>query len=375
MAAVKADINKSTWEDTDIPSVCERCLGPNPYTLMTRERHGEECKICTRPFTVFRWRPENGGGRYKKSTICNTCARQKNCCQSCMLDLSFGLPIAIRDAALKMVGAGGAAGSMALTTTEPQNIISRQFVAQNMEARLKEQGGDAESYAAQEQAEETGKKLLQQLAIAQPYNARSNVEKYADHTTRHYLKHPLGAKSKVSDISKLVAKLPPGKPLTVPKDTKIRSLFLTGVEDDLPEYELRNYFSQFGPLKSLVCSHRSRCAFVNYNTREAAEAAADATGSSLVLKGCPLRVTWGRPRPIGDEEHGLQNAKLAAANKRKMLAEARSAISKEKTGEVDSESGSGSKKRAIEQSKKIEVALPPGQSSVTYASQQPDFEA
>ncbi|KAK7207277.1 putative Pre-mRNA-splicing factor slt11 [Myxozyma melibiosi] len=376
MSAVKSDINKSTWEDTDIPSVCERCLGPNPYTLMTRERHGEQCKICTRPFTVFRWRPEDAGGRYKKSTICNTCARQKNCCQSCMLDLSFGLPIAIRDAALKMVGAGGAAGSMALTTSEPQNIISKQFVAQNIEARLKEQGDEAELYAAQGQAEEAGKKLLQQLANAQPYNAYSNVEKYADQTSRRNNKHPLGvSKSKAADISKIVAKLPPGQPLTNPKDPKIMSLFLTGVEDSLPEYELRNYFTQFGPLKSLVCSHRSRCAFVNYNTREAAEKAAAATGSTLVLKGFPLRVTWGRPRPIGDEEHGLQNAKLAAANKRKMLAEARAAIAKEKE-----ESGFNGerKRRAIEGKQthdELDIALPPGQASVTYASQREDFEA
>ncbi|KAK9245368.1 hypothetical protein V1506DRAFT_474608 [Lipomyces tetrasporus] len=371
----KADINKSTWEDTDIPSVCERCLGPNPYTRMTRERHGEECKICTRPFTVFRWLPEDSGGRHKKTAICLTCARQKNCCQSCMLDLSFGLPIAIRDAALKMVGATpGASGSMALTTTEPQNIISKQFVAQNIEERLKDEGEQAQLYERnQTQAEEAGKLLLQKLSSSQPYYAKNNVEKYADSGPGGKIsKMPrgtiVGTSSGKSSVAKLVSKLPTlGKPLSVPKDPKIMSLFLTGVEDDLPEYMLRNYFSQFGPLKSLVCSHRSRCAFVNYNTREAAEAAAAATGTTLVINGCPMRVTWGRPRPIGDEAHSLQNAKLALANKRRIINEAREALKNEQGG--DAETG-GVDEGTID----LEPKLPPGQATVTYASQKPDYE-
>ncbi|KAK9377650.1 uncharacterized protein V1513DRAFT_482017 [Lipomyces chichibuensis] len=372
----KADINKSTWEDTDIPSVCERCLGPNPFTRMTRERHGEECKICTRPFTVFRWLPEDSGGRHKKTTICLTCARQKNCCQSCMLDLSFGLPIAIRDAALKMVGATPGAGrSMALTTTEPQNIISKQFVAQNIEERLKEEGEEGQLYDNQAQAEEAGKLLLQKLASSQPYYAKSNVEKYADSGQGGKIsKMPrgtiVGVSSGKSSVAKLVSKLPSlGKPLTVPKDPKIMSLFLTGIEDDLPEHMLRNYFSQFGPLKSLVCSHRSRCAFVNYNTREAAEAAAAATGTTVVINGCPLRVTWGRPRPIGDEAHSVQNAKLALANKRKIINEARENAKKEQFS-AGREGGD-----ADESTIDLQPKLPPGLAPVTYSSQKPDYEA
>ncbi|KAK9236200.1 hypothetical protein V1525DRAFT_363312 [Lipomyces kononenkoae] len=372
----KADINKSTWEDTDIPSVCERCLGPNPFTRMTRERHGEECKICTRPFTVFRWLPEDSGGRHKKTTICLTCARQKNCCQSCMLDLSFGLPIAIRDAALKMVGVTpGAGSSMALTTTEPQNIISKQFVAQNIEERLREEGEDGQFYDTQAQADEAGKLLLQKLASSQPYYARSNVEKYADSQhggkVSNMPRGTIGASSgKSSSVAKLVSKLPAlGKPLTVPKDPKIMSLFLTGVEDDLPEHMLRTYFAQFGPLKSVVCSHRSRCAFINYNNREAAEVAAAATGTAVVIHGCPLRVTWGRPRPIGDEAHSMQNVKLALANKRKIIEEAREKLRKEQS------SGGGEGSGADESTIDLEPKLPPGLAPVTYSSQKPDYEA
>lgn len=47
---------------------------------MSKQNFGAECKICTRPFTVFRWLP-GAGMRYKKTEICQTCAKSKNVCQ------------------------------------------------------------------------------------------------------------------------------------------------------------------------------------------------------------------------------------------------------------------------------------------------------
>lgn len=57
---------------------------------MTKATFDKECKICQRPFTVFRWRNGNFSG-YKQSQVCQTCAKLKNCCQSCILDLEFGM--------------------------------------------------------------------------------------------------------------------------------------------------------------------------------------------------------------------------------------------------------------------------------------------
>jgi pre-mRNA-splicing factor RBM22/SLT11 len=76
-------------------------------------------------------------------------------------------------------------------------------------------------------------------------------------------------------------------------------LFVTGVEDDLSEFKIRDSFSPYGKIRSLVCSHMSHCAFINYASREGAEAAAQALQGRAVIAGCPLRVQWGRPRPIG----------------------------------------------------------------------------
>merc|ERR1712216_676276 len=60
------------------------------------EDYGVECKICVRPFTIFRWKAGTKG-RYKATVICQACARVKNVCQTCIFDLEYGLPVQVRD--------------------------------------------------------------------------------------------------------------------------------------------------------------------------------------------------------------------------------------------------------------------------------------
>jgi pre-mRNA-splicing factor RBM22/SLT11 len=67
--------------------------------LQTKANFDKECKICTRPFTVFRWRPGRDA-RYKKTEVCQTCSKLKNVCEVCLLDLEYGLPVQVRDTAL-----------------------------------------------------------------------------------------------------------------------------------------------------------------------------------------------------------------------------------------------------------------------------------
>jgi pre-mRNA-splicing factor RBM22/SLT11 len=328
---IKQDLNRSGWETTDFPSVCERCLPENPYVQMLKEDHGAECKICSRPFTVFRFKADRTSRQKKqvlthgsgclslgiiansipcRTVVCLTCARLKNCCQVCMLDLSFGLPIVVRDAALKMVAPG------------PQSDINKQYYAQEHEKEIEEGRGAVEAY---EKTDEKARELLRRLANSEPYykkQRRLDVEAEESGASAQKALPPAGAGPIRARDSKTGGALaaresrggrggargrvfpgtaqlaPRPEDILPPSDPHITSLFVTGVEDDLPEHELRTFFSKFGTLRSVICSHRSHCAFMNFLSREGAEAAAEACQGKAVVKGVPLRVQWGKPKPL-----------------------------------------------------------------------------
>lgn len=366
---IKQDLNRSGWETTDFPSSCENCLPDNPYVQMLKEEHGAECKICTRPFTVFRWKADRTA-RTKRTNICLTCARLKNCCQCCMLDLSFGLPITVRDAALKMVAPG------------PQSTINREYYAQEHEKELEEGRGAVEAY---EKTDEKARDLLRRLANSEPYYkkqrrleaenpdhaneqkqitagsgpVRTSDSRRGGNSQRGSRSGPGGGRSVPG-----TARPPQPEDYLPPVDANITSLFVTGVEDDLPEHALRTFFTPFGQIRSLVCSHRAHCAFVNYATREGAEAAAAQCQGKAVIQGCPLRVRWGKPKPLDntDREQRMEWAREGrqTATAIKNAQGGRASIAGSGAAQIE---GSGE-----EQDSDVLVAPPPGQGEMTYAS-------
>jgi pre-mRNA-splicing factor RBM22/SLT11 len=86
----------------EFPILCENCLGDNPYLRMLKDSNGGECKICSRPFTIFKWKAGTKG-RYKSNVICRLCAKLKNTCQCCILDLQYGIPVQVRDKVIQQV--------------------------------------------------------------------------------------------------------------------------------------------------------------------------------------------------------------------------------------------------------------------------------
>ena len=66
--------------------------------------------------------------RFKKTEICQTCSKLKNVCQTCLLDLEYGLPTQVRDAALK------------ITDKIPESDVNKEFYIQNIESQLKAAG-------------------------------------------------------------------------------------------------------------------------------------------------------------------------------------------------------------------------------------------
>ncbi|KAI9802271.1 MAG: Pre-mRNA-splicing factor slt11 [Sarcosagium campestre] len=374
---IKQDLNRSGWETTDFPSVCESCLPDNPYVQMIKEQHGSECKVCTRPFTVFRWKADRTA-RTKRTNICLTCARLKNCCQCCMLDLSFGLPIVVRDAALKLVAPG------------PESSVNREYFAQEHEREIEEGRGGVEEY---EKTDEKARDLLRRLANSEPYYRRQRRTITTDgasgsdsiaangESSRRTGPGPVrtqdtrgrGARGGVRGgrggphggrPQSGVTLAPPGpQDILPPQDPSITSLFVTGIDDDLPEHALRTFFEPFGTLRSLICSHRSHCAFINYRTREAAEAAAESCQGKAIISGCPLRVQWGKPKPLDSMD---REERMSIARQGRAVAAGAAKAAGHSAG---ARSGAGNATSAGDNFEDLSaVAPPPGTDDIKYAS-------
>eukprot|EP00037_Helgoeca_nana_P011942 m.107585 g.107585 ORF g.107585 m.107585 type:complete len:388 (+) comp21163_c0_seq1:13-1176(+) len=293
--------NRQNWEDAEFPILCETCLGPNPYVRMTKEKYGKECKVCERPFTVFRWCP-GAGMRFKKTEVCQTCAKLKNVCQTCLLDLQYGLPTQVRDAAL------------ALEDKMPTGIINREYYTQNAEAAL----GEGINPLDAAQGSSKGHALLKKLARTTPYYKRNRAQicsffvkgecrRGAECPYRHEMPtnpdDPL-AKQNMKDryygssdpvaekMMRRASKIPSLEP---PADKAITSLYVGGVEDPfVTQQDLQDYFYQFGEIRVINVLKKQKAAFVHFTSRPAAEKAAEAAHNKLVIKGRPLKVMWGR---------------------------------------------------------------------------------
>jgi len=63
--------------------------------------------------------------RFKKTEVCQTCSKMKNICQTCLLDLEYGLPVQVRDAALKIID------------EMPKSDVGKEFFQQNIEREVR----------------------------------------------------------------------------------------------------------------------------------------------------------------------------------------------------------------------------------------------
>ena len=291
-----------------------------------------------------------------------------------MLDLAFGLPIVVRDAALRMA------------KTAPESRVNREYFAQEHERDVEAGQGAVEEH---ERTDEKARELLKRLAESEPYYKRqrrleaSGEEEEEKAGAMKALPAPGGEGEALHRPGPVrtrgggrggarggrpfpsTAQLPPGpQDIAPPADRNITSLFVTGIEDDLPEHEIRAFFAKLGKLRSVVCSHRSHCAFINYMTRADAEAAAEACQGKAVVAAVPLRVQWGKPKVLDTMDRdqrmaqaraGRDTAKAVAGSSGGAAAGLASAQSLKARREAEIESMSA-------------VAPPPGSDDVQYAS-------
>ncbi|CCM04585.1 uncharacterized protein FIBRA_06766 [Fibroporia radiculosa] len=320
----KLDINKAGWEQSEFPILCETCLGDNAFS---KQEYGRSCGTCARPFTVFRWNPGTAM-RFKTTVICQTCAKIKNVCQTCLLDLEYGLPTQVRDTAL------------AIENEAPTSEINREYYAQNLEGKASSRLEGNKSLLDSGRASSAGKDMLKQLARTDPYYKRNRP-----HLCSFYAKgeckrgsecpyrHELPVENELSKQNiqdryhgrsdpvarKILSTHAASMGLQPPEDQSVMSLFLTSLPTTATEQSIRTRVAQSLPavqpsqIKSVVHVAKSRCAFVNFKDRQSAELAAQAWANGLELEGTTLNVKWGRGKGAASKSPPVSTTPEVAA--------------------------------------------------------------
>jgi pre-mRNA-splicing factor RBM22/SLT11 len=277
---------------------------------MTKEKFGQDCKVCLKPFTVFRWCPGRGM-RFRRTEVCQTCSRLKNTCQSCLLDLQYGLPVQIRDSVLK------------IKETCPQNEANREYFLATNAARLARTDAPLIDY---EQTDPAARALLESLAKengerksaaarslpnlcsffakgacnrgdACPFRHVLGTERPSSlksYRERYYGTEDPAAADLVERHPELKDAMAPEGSIaanTAPEDRTVQSLFVMGLRDGLDASALQAHFGA----ESVRMVADGAAAIVSFKTRIEAELAADANlGDSTDINGISVRVSWAR---------------------------------------------------------------------------------
>ncbi len=318
-------------------------MGDEQFLRMTKAPFGQDCKVCLKPFTVFRWCPGRGM-RFRRTEICQTCCRLKNVCQSCILDLQYSLPVQIRDGVLQIKDAC------------PQNEANREYFLATNAAKLARNDVSLIDY---DKSDPAAKAILEQ--ISEKHVARSSsVERnlpppcsfYAKGTCKRGSECPYRHVLTMEKSSSLksyrdryygtddpaaeaiINKNPELKDainrnasssvasLATPQDKTIKSLLVMGLRNGLGEASLLQFFEGVDGVKLIS---EGTGAVVTFKTRlEAEEAAQDHLGFAEV-DGIRVKVAWARntsnstiSKTVKDEEQDEETEakKAKTTNKR-----------------------------------------------------------
>jgi len=371
-----ANVESAFQNLDDFPQICETCLGPNPFVRMMKMPMSRECKVSSRPYTAFRFKP-GSNARYKETVISKEVALAKNICQVCLFDMDYQLPVAVRDELLGVNGADELADV-------PQSDINKEYYW-NQKREAIEHGAVNPMIAGSGGAMRGGgaggapDRRIAQLARTTPYYERNRAkpcsfwikgsctrvgwgdcpyrpcngdfrfpelnahpEKLAelqklladigpaeamiraDEETKKLIHESQcgNRDTKIRDryygvndplANKMIAKMKEQPGLEPPEDKSITPLYVGGVTSDISEKDLRDEFYAYGELKDIRMAPRNNCAFVSYTTRDAAEEAAERLSNRLIVKGIRLKLMWGKPKIRDDPKPGQTSGEIPMA--------------------------------------------------------------
>ena len=285
---------------------------------MTKDNFGADCKICLKPFTIFRWCPGKGM-RFRRTEICQTCCKLKNACQSCILDLQYGLPIQIRD------------GILQIKESCPQNEANREYFLATNAAKLARNDVTLIDY---DKTDPAARAILEQ--VSQKYSSKKTIEQrnaplvcsfYAKGTCsrgnecpyKHILtteKNSTSLKSyrdryygtddpaaaaileKNPELISTIDREGSAASVQKPEDRTIKSLFVMGIRDGLTVEDIKEHFLA----ESVKSVADGAAAIVSFKTRLDAEESAEDNLGMVDIKGVRVKVSWARSQTKTQEQ-------------------------------------------------------------------------
>lgn len=289
---------------------------------MTKHKYGADCKICLKPFTIFRWCPGKGM-RFRRTEICQTCCKLKNTCQSCILDLQYGLPVQIRD------------GILQIKESCPQNEANREYFLASNASKLARNDVSLIDYektdpAAKALLEQMSQKYANKKAIENrnsplvcsfyakgsctrgsecPYKhiltTEKNFTSLKSYRDRYYGTDDPAAAAILEKNPELINTIDrEGSAASVqkPEDRTIKSLFVMGIRDGLTSEDIKEHF--LAENVKLVAD--GAAAIVSFKTRLDAEESAEDNLGMVEIKSVKVKVSWAKNQSKVIEEKILK---------------------------------------------------------------------
>ena len=284
---------------------------------MTKDNYGADCKICLKPFTVFRWCPGKGM-RFRRTEICQTCCKLKNTCQSCIHDLQYGLPVQIRDSVLQ------------IKESCPQNEANREYFLATNAAKLARNDCTLIDY---EKTDPAARAVLEQ--ISQKYNKKTMEQRNAPLICSFYVKgtctrgsecpyrHELTTEKNSTSLKSyrdryygnddpaaaaILEKHPEllstidrqGSAASIqkPEDRTIKSLFIMGIRDGLTAENIQDHFKS----ENVKLVAEGAAAIVTFKSRLDAEESAEDNLGMVEINGVRVKVSWAKSASKTREE-------------------------------------------------------------------------
>eukprot|EP00475_Leptophrys_vorax_P008800 TRINITY_DN15737_c0_g1_i1.p1 TRINITY_DN15737_c0_g1~~TRINITY_DN15737_c0_g1_i1.p1 ORF type:complete len:377 (+),score=79.01 TRINITY_DN15737_c0_g1_i1:146-1132(+) len=250
---------------------------------------GKPCRICDRPFDAFRWKPAikktaaGLAGGFKATTICKVCARLRNVCQSCLLDVHLSLPSHVRDSVLDEQDRVAALPSSEVGRNFQQDLHERKvdlgiessaatprnYQPATLLDKLDQRGGSTSATSLGD--------VLAQLC---PFHLKGKCDRGSNCALKHEKPESLEINADL---------YPPP-----PADKNFKTLFLGNIDTDFTETDIILVFETYGPLAMIRLIPQKMIGFVEMANRIDAEAAVRELWGVLTIKNVQVRVDWAK---------------------------------------------------------------------------------